>query len=107
MSNYRTWESIRAERVDDGRLDEDRLAEISEKMRAEVRAHRLAEVRERHNLSQTTLAERIGISQSRISRLERGDLGRAGIPTIRNYVEALGGEVEIVAKFGDERIVIA
>ena len=107
MSRYRTWESVRAERVANSLIDEDRLAEIGERMRAEVRACRLAEVRERHNMSQTTLAERIGVSQSRVSRLERGDLGRAGIPTIRDYVEALGGEVEIVAKFGDERIVIA
>lgn len=107
MSTYRTWESLRGERVEDGRLNERRLAEISDKMRAEVRAFRLADVRERQNVSQTNLAERIGVSQSRISRLERGDIGRAGIPTIRNYVEALGGEVEIVARFGDERIVIA
>lgn len=91
MSTYRTWKSIRAERVANGLVDEDRLAEV----------------RERHNLTQKTLAERIGVSQSRISCLERGDVGRAGIPTIRDYVEALGGEVEIVAKFGDERIVIA
>jgi len=80
MSTYRTWKSIRAERVANDLVDEDRLAELSETMRAEVRAYRLAEVRERHNLSQTTLAERIGVSQSRISRLERGDVGRAGIP---------------------------
>lgn len=107
MSTYRTSESVRAERVANGLIDEERLAEIGEKMRAEVRAHRLAEVRERHNVSQTDLAKRIGVSQSRISRLERGDLGRAGVPTLRGYVEALGGEIEVVAKFGDERIVIA
>ena len=31
---------------------------------------------------------------------------RAEIATVRGYVEALGGEVEIVAKFGDERITV-
>jgi hypothetical protein len=46
------------------------------------------------------------VSQSRISRIERGDPDRAEIATVRGYVEALGGEVEIVAKFGDERITV-
>jgi hypothetical protein len=32
--------------------------------------------------------------------------GRAEIATMRGYVEALGGEVEIVAKFGEERITV-
>ncbi len=67
MSTYRTWESIRAERVANGGVAEDRLVEIGEKMRAEVRAHRLVDVRERHNVSQSKLAERIGVSQSRIA----------------------------------------
>jgi len=92
MGTYRTWNSVRAEQVANGRVNEDRLGAIGDKMRAEARAHHLAEIRERHNITQTALAERIGVSQSRVSRIERGDLGRAGITTLRNYVEALGGE---------------
>jgi hypothetical protein len=46
------------------------------------------------------------VSQSRVSRIERGELDHAEIATVRSYVEALGGEVEIVAKFGDERITV-
>jgi Helix-turn-helix domain len=46
------------------------------------------------------------VSQSRIPRIERGDLDRAEIATVRGYVEALGGEVEIAAKFGDERVAV-
>jgi len=38
--------------------------------------------------------------------LSGGELDRAKIATVRGYVEALGGEVEIVAKFGDERITV-
>ena len=107
MSTYRTWKSIRAERVAKGLIDEARLAERGKQMMAEVRAHRLAEVRERYDVSQTTLAERIGVTQSRVSRIERGDLEHAELATIRDYIEALGGEMEVLAKFGDERIVIA
>jgi transcriptional regulator with XRE-family HTH domain len=73
---------------------------------AEVRAHRLAEIRQAYGLDQTALAERLGVSQSRISRIERSELDRAEVAAVRSYVEALGGEVEIVAKFGDERITV-
>jgi hypothetical protein len=38
--------------------------------------------------------------------VERGDLGRVGLDTIRAYVEALGGKVEVVASFGDQKIVL-
>ena len=48
----------------------------------------------------------LGVSQSRVSRIERGDMDRTEIATVRAYVGALGGEVEIVAKFGDERFTI-
>ncbi|MCK9924691.1 helix-turn-helix domain-containing protein [Frankia sp. AgPm24] len=53
------------------------------------------------------MAERIGVSQSRISRIERGDLEHTEISTVRSCVEAPGGPVEIVAKFGDETIKVA
>ncbi|MCA1682102.1 MAG: helix-turn-helix domain-containing protein, partial [Actinobacteria bacterium] len=70
------------------------------------RAHRLAEIRRAYGLDQSDVAERIGVSQSRISRIERGELDRSEIATVRSYVEALGGEIVIVAKFGDERITV-
>ncbi len=69
-------------------------------------AHRLAEIRQEYGLDQGAFAQRLGVSQSRISRIERGELDRAEITTIRGYVEALGGEVKIVAKFSDERVTV-
>ena len=107
MSTYSTWKSVRAKLTNDGQIDEERVAELQKQMLAEGRAHRLAEVREGYDVSQTELAKRIGVSQSRVSRIERGDLEHAELATIRDYVEALGGKVEVVAKFGDEHFVIA
>ncbi|GAA1457069.1 helix-turn-helix domain-containing protein [Nocardiopsis exhalans] len=100
----RTWGESREEIIAAGGLDEGRIAEIGQGMRAEERAYRLAEVRRRHGIDQTTLAEQLGISQSRVSRIERGELDRSELATIRSYVEALGGTVEIVARFGDEAL---
>jgi predicted transcriptional regulator len=101
----RNWKDVRAQAVDAG-LDEARVSRLRARLHAQVRAHRMAEIRQAYGLDQTTLAERIGVSQSRISRIERGELDRAEIATVRSYVEALGGEVEIVARFGDERITV-
>jgi len=72
-----------------------------------VRAYRLAEVRKRQNRTQVELAAEMGVRQSRISQIENGDLAHTELATLRAYVEALGGEIEVVANFRDERIRIA
>jgi transcriptional regulator with XRE-family HTH domain len=69
-------------------------------------AHRLAEIQQAYGLDQSALAERLKVSQSRISRIERGELERTEIAHSARYFGALGGEVEIVARFGDERITV-
>lgn len=102
----RNWKDVRAEALATGKLNEERMAELGRQLRAEIRAQRLAEIRETLGLNQEEVAERLGVSQSRVSRIERGDMDHAEVATIRAYVGALGGEVEIVAKFGDERITV-
>lgn len=42
-----------------------------------------------------------------MSKLENGEISRSGLGTLASYVEALGGSVEVVAAFGEERIRIA
>lgn len=86
--------------------DEARIAALKEEALAEVRAHRLAEVRQQHGLTQTDLANSLHVSQAAISKIERGELGRSELSTIRKYVEALGGRVEVIADFGDHRLVL-
>lgn len=102
----RNWKDVRAKAIATGRINEERVAALQRQMLAEVRAHRLAEIRETYGLNQTDVAQRLGVSQSRVSRLERGDMDHTELATIRAYIGALGGELEIVAKFGDERITV-
>ena len=102
----RNWNDVRAEARATGRLDEARIAEHRRQLRAQVRAQRLSAIREASGLNQTDVAARLGVSQSRVSRIERGELDHTEIATVRAYVGALGGEVEIVARFGDERFTI-
>lgn len=106
MSKSRNWSDIRQEAILEGQLDENRIQAHKERMLAEVRAHKLAEIRSTYGLRQEEMAARLHVSQSRVSRIERGQLDQSQISTLRAYVRALGGELEISARFGDERITL-
>jgi transcriptional regulator with XRE-family HTH domain len=71
-----------------------------------VRAHKLAEVRKTRHLTQQQIAAKLGVSKARVSQIEHGQVDRAAIQGLASYVEALGGHLELVADFGDERLVI-
>lgn len=68
------WSDVRQEAVREGRLDEGKIEERKQRILAEVRAHKLAEIRTRYGLRQEEMAERLQVSQSRVSRIERGQL---------------------------------
>lgn len=48
------------------------------------------------------VAEAVAMSQPEVSRLERRD--DFLLSTLKKYVEALGGELEVFATFGDKRV---
>lgn len=81
----------------------ERVAEAAEAMRRKVRAYRLAEIRKQLDVSQVSLAAEAHISQNRVSQIERGNIEHTQIETLRKYIEALGGTVEVSARFGSER----
>jgi transcriptional regulator with XRE-family HTH domain len=61
----------------------------------------LRELRRAHRMTQKHMAEKLGIGQDGISRLEqRSDLL---ISTLRGYVEAMGGSLSIIAEFPDRK----
>ena len=78
------------------------VAEHAERMLARVRAHSLAEVRRRKGLTQRQVVDAIGVSTGRISQIEHGDL--SGLDVLDRYVQALGGQLGLVATFGDEQL---
>jgi DNA-binding XRE family transcriptional regulator len=102
---YRTHDEVLAEFIKTAE-DQAELAAFEDEALAEVRAHRLADVRQQHGLTQTDVADRLHITQTAVSKIERGELARSELSTIRRYVEALGGKLEIIADFGDERLVL-
>lgn len=64
----------------------------------------LPELREACSLSQVELANRLSINQGACSRMERRNDMLVG--TLRNVVEAMGGELYLVAKFPDRTVYI-
>lgn len=88
-------------------VDREAVELIKKRMIAEVRAYRLRELREALSMTQVELAERLDVSQNRVSRIENGDIERAQVDTLRRYVEAVGGQLRIEVELGDSRFQIA
>ena len=86
--------------------DEDRVSALEEDLRAQVRAYKLAEIRKARHLTQQQVAAALGVSKARVSQIEHGQADRTAVQGLASYVAALGGRLELVADFGDERIVI-
>lgn len=60
----------------------------------------LAELRESRGLTQSRLADEMRVSQPNVSKVEGKEDIR--LSTLRHYVEALGGHLEIRAVFGED-----
>jgi DNA-binding XRE family transcriptional regulator len=61
---------------------------------------RLYELRHREAISQVELAGRLEVTQGAISKLENSDDVR--VSTLRQYLEAIGARLELVAVFDDD-----
>lgn len=76
-----------------------RSAALAQEM---LREMPLLELRQARNLTQAQLAECLGTTQASVSKLERrSDMY---LSTLRRLVEAMGGEMEIIARFPDGAI---
>lgn len=105
----RSWKDIKAEldALDqaDGRDVEADKAEARSRTNAYILGYQLAQLRKRKGLSQSAVAERMGISQPRVSKLEKGDLAQMEVDTLRRYVDAIGGHLRIMADFDNDKSV--
>ncbi|MDR0945249.1 MAG: helix-turn-helix transcriptional regulator [Bifidobacteriaceae bacterium] len=88
-------------------VDREAVDAAKVKMLGQVRAWRLRELREAEQLTQVELAEKVGVSQNRISRIENGDISHTMVETLRKLIDGLGGRLVIQASFGDENYILA
>ena len=91
---FTTLDDVLAQRP----IDPEVLAGEVSAVEAQMSGYLLRQLRKGQGLSQEQLAERMGVSQRRVSAIERGKVDRSEIATIRAYVTALGGELELVAR---------
>ena len=77
----------------------------AEKTKVLLNAMPLQELRHARNLSQEQLAQTLSVKQAAVSKLEkRTDMY---ISTLRNFIKAMGGDLEIIASFPDGSVQIS
>jgi transcriptional regulator with XRE-family HTH domain len=86
------------------KMDPPRRAQVEERVQQALRAMPLEELRGARELTQTQLAQVLQISQGAVSKVER----RADmyISTLRSYIRAIGGDLQIRAVFPEGEVLI-
>jgi DNA-binding XRE family transcriptional regulator len=80
----------------------ERQERVRERTQEMLQAMPLQELRQARKLSQEAIATVLGAKQASISKLEhRTDMY---VSTLRSYIEAMGGTLEIVAQFPDGKV---
>jgi DNA-binding transcriptional regulator YiaG len=101
----RPWSAVKRDAIASGAMTQERL-EVDKRTIAEVRTHRLAEIRKKQSTTPSEPAKIMHVSQGRVSKIESGRLANSELGTLRSYVEALGGSLRIVADFGHGELTI-
>jgi transcriptional regulator with XRE-family HTH domain len=78
---------------------QERIRKRTEELLAELP---LQELRQARALSQQELAEVLGLNQATVSKLERRT--DMYLSSLRRFVEAMGGELEVSANFPDGKV---
>ena len=85
-----------------GKLSPERQVRVRERTQEMLKEMPLQELRQARKLSQEAIATVLGAKQASISKLEhRTDMY---VSTLRSYIEAMGGTLEIVAQFPDGEV---
>jgi hypothetical protein len=89
-------------------LEEDPVRVLGRGLRAQRGVHlTLRTLREAAGKTQVDVAGASQMDQADISRLEgRGNFDDCQVSTLQRYLSAIGGRLEIVAAFGDKKIVV-
>jgi len=82
----------------------EREARVKGKIEREIAKLPLAELRKARLMTQARLSELLNVNQGAISKMERrSDMY---LSTLRSYVEAMGGRLDIRAVFPDGEVVL-
>jgi hypothetical protein len=96
---------MKVHKIDDvlrRRVSQKEIDDIRRQVREEILEGNLRAVRELAGKTQEEVAEAAKITQVQVSQAERGSDHL--LSTLRRYVEALGGELEVLARIGDKTV---
>lgn len=102
----RSCSGVREKALERGNFTEEGVAKARAEQDAYVAGYGLAELRKRTGMTQTQLAEAMGVSQARVSAMERGDVNTLTVASVRAYIDALGGTVRVVASLDDTDVTL-
>lgn len=110
MSQYSSWAEVKRRmrenqpEVSDAEW-ESRKQAARTATEAHVLGHHLREIREEQGLTQAQVAGAVGISQARVSQVERGEIHN--LETMRTYAQALGARITVTIEYGDRTVGVA
>ncbi len=93
----RKWSDVKKKR-----FSREKRKELDKKIGNQLFEMDLCALREVLGVTQEELAASADMTQSEVSRLERRSDHK--LSTMKRIVESLGGQLEIIAKFGDKRV---
>lgn len=100
MVKTKPWEEVRALAIPDTAESREAYERERREMLGEIIAYNLAELRKLRSFTQVELARALNIAQPSLSALERRS--DVQLSTLREYIEGLGGHLEITAVFDDD-----
>ena len=88
----------------EAQISPERRARIDEEVKKALAEMPITRMRNARGLSQKMLAEALHIEQPAVAKLEkRADMY---ISTLRSHIQAMGGDLEVVARFPDGDVTI-
>lgn len=100
MSGYKPWSEISSKL----RADPERRARIEQREQAIEAELTISQLREARGSTQENVAARMNVTQSNVSHFERNP--NIFLRSLADYVEALGGQLEIRAVFLDQVVTL-
>jgi len=92
MTNFDTWNDVRSRRP----TTPQRRASARRELENQIVSYQLSELRKQQGLTQQQVAVGMGVSQRRVSAIERGEVDHSELATLRAYVQALGGSISVI-----------
>jgi len=80
----------------------ERMGQVRAEVHAEILECDLAQLRQMVGKTQEEVAAIMSVSQGQVSTTEAREDHK--LSTLRRYVQALGGELEVIANMGDKRL---